>query len=77
MREACAEVFERWIEACVVRLVGSGLDEAKSRELAIAMFAALEGAFVLARAVRSTEALAVAGELTASAVEQALAQAAS
>jgi AcrR family transcriptional regulator len=74
MREACAEVFESWIEACVVRLVSSGLTEARSRELAIAMFAALEGAFVLARAVRSTEALAVAGELTASAVEQALAQ---
>jgi AcrR family transcriptional regulator len=75
MREACAEVFESWIRACVVRLVSSGLGEARSRELAIAMFAALEGAFVLARAVRSTEALAVAGELTASAVEQALAQA--
>ena len=73
MREACAEVFESWIAACVVRLVSSGLSDAKSRELAIAMFAALEGAFVLARAVRSTEALAVAGELTASAVEQALA----
>jgi AcrR family transcriptional regulator len=73
LREACAEVFESWIGACVVRLVSSGLGEARSRELAIAMFAALEGAFVLARAVRSTEALAVAGELTASAVEQALA----
>ena len=55
----------------------AGWTRRKSRELAIAMFAALEGAFVLARAVRSTEALAVAGELTASAVEQALAQAAS
>ena len=76
MREACAEVFESWIEACVVRLVASGVSEGKSRELAIAMVAALEGAFVLARAARSTEALAVAGELTASAVEQALAEAA-
>jgi AcrR family transcriptional regulator len=74
MREACAEVFESWIEACVVRLVASGVSEGKSRELAIAMVAALEGAFVLARAARSTEALAVAGELTASAVEQALAE---
>jgi hypothetical protein len=36
------------------------------------MFAALEGAFILARATRSTEALTVAGELTARAVEQAL-----
>ena len=77
MREACAEVFESWIDSCVVRLVASGVSEGKSRELAIAMVAALEGAFVLARAARSTEALAVAGELTASAVEQALAQATS
>jgi AcrR family transcriptional regulator len=77
MREACAEVFASWIDACVLRLVASGLTEAKARELAIALFSALEGAFVLARAVRSTEALAVAGELTASAVEQALAEAAS
>jgi AcrR family transcriptional regulator len=33
---------------------------------------ALEGAFVLARAVRSTEALEIAGELTAAAVTRAL-----
>ena len=36
------------------------------------MIAALEGAFVLSRALRSTEPLAVAGELAASAVESAL-----
>ena len=36
------------------------------------MVAALEGAFVLARALRSTEPLAVAGELTADAVQRAL-----
>ncbi len=74
MREACAEVFESWIAACVVRLVASGLSESRSRELAVAMFAALEGAFVLARAVRSAESLAVAGELCAQEVERALAQ---
>jgi hypothetical protein len=36
------------------------------------MICALEGAFVLARATRSTEALDVAGELTAARVQSAL-----
>ncbi|MGO9885128.1 MAG: TetR/AcrR family transcriptional regulator [Solirubrobacteraceae bacterium] len=75
MREACAEVFERWLAAGVERFVAGGLSEERGRELAVSMFAALEGAFVLARAARSTEALAVAGEATASAVERALATA--
>lgn len=75
MREACAEVFERWLAAGVERFVVGGLSEKQGRELAVSMFAALEGAFVLARAARSTEALAVAGEATASAVERALATA--
>ena len=73
MREACAEVFERWLAAGIERFVAGGLSAEQGRELAVAMFAALEGAFVLARAARSTEALAVAGQLTARAVEQALA----
>ena len=59
----------------VERFVAGGLSEQRARELAVSMFAALEGAFVLARAVRDTEALAVAGEATASAVERALAEA--
>ena len=37
------------------------------------MLAALEGAFVLARALRTTEPLHIAGEMVASAVERALA----
>ena len=65
MREACAEVFESWIAAGLPRFTAEGLDEATSRELVIGMIAALEGAFVLARAAQSTEALHVAGELTA------------
>ena len=37
----------------------------QARELTIAMIAALEGAFVLARALRSTEPLEIAGEMVA------------
>ncbi len=56
MRDACAEVFESWIAA------GS---ERMPRELTITMLCALEGAFVLARALRSTEPLEIAGEAMA------------
>ena len=72
LRQACAEVFESWIEAGTPRFVEAGIDEAKARELTIAMLAALEGAFVLARALRSTEPLRVAGALAASAAQSAI-----
>jgi AcrR family transcriptional regulator len=72
MRIACAEVFEGWIAAGLPRFTAAGLPAPRARELVIAMISALEGAFVLARASRSTEALAVAGELMAAAVQRAL-----
>lgn len=72
MREACADVFESWIAAGAERLAGAGLSSDRARELTIAMLAALEGAFVLARALRTTEPLRIAGELAAGAVEAAL-----
>ncbi len=72
MRAACADVFESWIAAGMPRFTAAGLDERQARELVIGMISALEGAFVLARATRSTEALDIAGEQTALAVERAL-----
>ena len=72
LRQACADVFERWIAAGAARHEDAGLSLERARELTIAMLAALEGAFVLARALRSTEPLTIAGEMVASAVEQAL-----
>lgn len=72
MREACADVFESWIAAGLPRFTAAGLDEATSRQLVIGMIAALEGAFVLARATQTIEALHVAGELCAQATQRAL-----
>jgi AcrR family transcriptional regulator len=72
MREACADVFERWIVAGSALHEDSGLSAERARELTIGMLAALEGAFVLARALRTTEPLAIAGELVANAVQAAL-----
>jgi AcrR family transcriptional regulator len=72
MRQACAEVFESWLAAGSQRFVAAGIEPARARELTTAMVAALEGGFVLARALRDTEPLRVAGELTAGAVQRAL-----
>jgi AcrR family transcriptional regulator len=72
LRLACAEVFDSWIAAALPRVVARGLDEAEARALIIGIIAALEGAFVLCRAQRSTEAMQVAEELAVLSVERAL-----
>jgi AcrR family transcriptional regulator len=73
LRQACADVFDSWICAGSERHEAAGLTAEQARQLTIGMLAALEGAFVLARALRSTEPLDVAGELVANAVQAALA----
>jgi AcrR family transcriptional regulator len=73
LREACAEVFESWITSASARLVEAGLPRARSRSLAISLLASLEGAFVLARAQRSTEPLRVAGAAASAAMREAVA----
>jgi AcrR family transcriptional regulator len=72
LREATAEVFESWIEGASVRFRSAGIDESTARELSISLIALLEGAFVLCRASRTTEALDVAGRTAAAAVAAAL-----
>jgi AcrR family transcriptional regulator len=68
LREACAHVFDGWVVLAAERFVDAGIERDAARELAIGLIAALEGAFVLARALRSTEPLNVAGAITADAV---------
>jgi len=68
MRQACAEVFNDWVLLATERLTACGLPRRRSRTLAISMLASLEGAFVLARALRSTEPLEIAGKSAAAAV---------
>lgn len=72
LRIACAEVFERWIDAGMAEHEAAGIARPRARQLTILFIAALEGAFVLCRATRSTEALDVAGEAVARAIEQSL-----
>jgi len=72
LRIATAEVFERWTAAASSRFSAAGFDAPAARELAIFVISQLEGAFVLARASRTTEALDVAGKIAATVVEAAL-----
>jgi AcrR family transcriptional regulator len=73
MRIACADVFNGWIDAAAERLAAGGVRAGRARELAISMLASLEGAFVLARALRSTEPVEVAGAAAAASVRDAVA----
>jgi AcrR family transcriptional regulator len=72
LREATAEVFESWIVAGTEHLAGAGIPEARARELTITFLAALEGAFVLCRASKTTEALEVAGAHMSATIGEAL-----
>jgi AcrR family transcriptional regulator len=74
LRVATADVFSAWIESAVERFAAAGIGRAKARELAIATIALLEGAFVLSRATRTTEALEVAGATAVAQVRAAMAQ---
>ena len=73
IREACADVFNGWIDGGTLRFELAGLPRPEARRLVIEMIAGLEGAFVLARALRSTEPIEHAGEAAISSIEAALA----
>ena len=73
LREATADVFDSWIAAGTIRFVAAGLSQSKAREIAILLIASLEGAFILCRATRTTEAMEIAREATLEALRSALA----
>jgi AcrR family transcriptional regulator len=72
MRRACADVFTSWVERAEGCLREAGVPPARSRGVALSILASLEGAFVLARALRSTEPLDAAGGACAANVAEAL-----
>jgi AcrR family transcriptional regulator len=61
LRATSATVFESWIDGGAAYFAGRGLDGPRARELTLSIISALEGAFVLARTLRSTEPLLAAG----------------
>jgi AcrR family transcriptional regulator len=72
LRQATADVFESWIDDVARRFEAAGMTRTKAREVTVAALAALEGAFVLSRATRSTEPVEIAGRLAVAAVRDAL-----
>jgi AcrR family transcriptional regulator len=75
LRQATADVFESWIEAGTKGLTTAGLTPERAREVTMHMIVALEGAFVLSRAMRTTEPLEIAGAALVQELSSALAQA--
>jgi AcrR family transcriptional regulator len=75
MRRATADVFESWIDAGTQGLRVAGLSDTRARAITIHMIMALEGAFLLSRATRSTEPLRIAGDALVAELEAALAEA--
>lgn len=73
LRKATADVFTAWIDAGTAAFAKFGLGEDAARSLTISLVASLEGAFVLSRALRSTEPLEVASTTSVLAAKTALA----
>ncbi|GGQ12642.1 LmrA/YxaF family transcription factor [Streptosporangium pseudovulgare] len=72
LRRATADVFSTWIAAGAERFTAVGVPEDVARELTISMVAGLEGAFVLSRALRTTEPVEAAGAAAVAATREAL-----
>src|SRR3954454_18515707 len=72
LRLITAEIFESWIESATERGRRAGLGKREARRLAFAIVSALEGAFVLSRAMKSREPLIAAGTAMVAAARAAL-----
>jgi len=65
LREASATVFAGWVDGGSAYFASRGIDASQAREVTLVLIGALEGAFVLARTLRSTEPLLAAGRALA------------
>ncbi len=72
LRRAADRVFESWLRALSSRLVDAGVGPAAARSTAIAVIGLLEGAFLLSRSARTTEAVEATRNAAVTLVEAAL-----
>jgi AcrR family transcriptional regulator len=72
LRLATSQVFSAWIDSATSRLAHSGMSNDTAESLAQAIICLLEGAFVLARAAKSTDAMRAAGHAAIVLVQHAL-----
>jgi AcrR family transcriptional regulator len=61
LRLAVADVFESWLHALTEDAIAAGVPAPRARPLAESVLALLEGAFLLARSMRSTEPMTSCG----------------
>lgn len=73
MRVAAAEAFESWLEILQQRFVAAGMTKKRARDVAVEVFALMEGALLLARTTRTTAPLLTAGKAARKTVAEALA----
>lgn len=72
LRQATDEVFESWLAAIDERCRAAGIGDERARQLSLQILSLLEGAFILSRASRSTDALEAAGAAATATVREAL-----
>jgi TetR/AcrR family transcriptional repressor of lmrAB and yxaGH operons len=72
VREACEVAFDRLVQAIADGLVAAGLTSTAAQDLATAVFAAYQGAALLARVQRSKQPLSSTGEAMAGLVRAAV-----
>jgi AcrR family transcriptional regulator len=70
LRLVTAEIFERWIDSCAAWVESHGVPPEEARALGIAYITGLEGAFILARSLRSPEPLLATGRMLAAAARE-------
>jgi AcrR family transcriptional regulator len=68
LRQATADVFESWLVALDGHLMRAGLTRTQARQVSIALFSLLEGAFILARSTRDHRHVRTAGRTAADVV---------
>jgi len=72
LRIACDGVFADWLDTFAGRLADAGARPADARAAAIAVVALLEGAFLLSRTARATEAMRATGDAAVAVVARAV-----
>lgn len=75
LRAVAAEVITSWIDEGTTYFIARGVEASEARALILAILAALEGAFILSRTLRSSEPLHAAGAAMGAQVESILARA--
>jgi AcrR family transcriptional regulator len=68
MRQAAADAFESWLAVAEHRFRESGIAAPRARELAVELFALIEGAFLLSRTIRDASPIRIVGRAASAAV---------